>query len=145
MISLNSKILGVLGLVFGLIIFAANMAVANDSTVQSRVAEAKSKVANEAKKDAAASYDDFIKKIEDFENSEDYKAEILSKSLTYDVNIGNLEAPVQIVEYASLGCIHCKQFHKDVFYDLKKNYIDDGKIGFKFRHFPLNAPALSAM
>lgn len=56
--------------------------------------------------------------------------------------IGNPEAPIKIVEYASLTCSHCAHFHNDVLPQLKSKYIDTGKVYFEFREFPLNDPAL---
>ena len=47
--------------------------------------------------------------------------------------IGNPDAKVTITEYASFTCPHCANFHANVFKDLKKNYIDTGKVHFVFR------------
>lgn len=58
--------------------------------------------------------------------------------------IGNPDAPVKIIEYASLTCGHCANFHNDVFPALKTKYIDTGKVFMEFREFPLNDPALKA-
>lgn len=58
--------------------------------------------------------------------------------------VGNPEAPIKIVEYASLTCSHCGHFHNDVYPALKSKYIDTGKVYFEFREFPLNDPALKA-
>ena len=58
--------------------------------------------------------------------------------------VGNPDAPVKVVEYASLTCSHCAHFHNDVFPALKEKYIDTGKVYFEFREFPLNDPALKA-
>jgi protein-disulfide isomerase len=59
-----------------------------------------------------------------------------------DFIIGDTNAPITIIEYASLSCIHCSNFHKNTLPDLKKEYIDTGKVRFVFRDFPLNFPAL---
>lgn len=61
-----------------------------------------------------------------------------------DMVMGNPDAPVTIIEYASLSCPHCADFHSKVFPELKKEYIDTGKVRFVFRHFPFNEPALRA-
>jgi protein-disulfide isomerase len=53
-----------------------------------------------------------------------------------DMTIGDAAARVHLVEYASLTCPHCAAFHKDVWPQLKANYIDTGKIRFTFREFP---------
>lgn len=50
-----------------------------------------------------------------------------------DFSIGNADAPVKIVEYASFTCPHCAHFHETVWPDLKKNYIDTGKVHFTLR------------
>lgn len=47
--------------------------------------------------------------------------------------LGNADAPVTIVEYASFTCPHCAAFHENVFKDLKKDYIDTGKVKFIYR------------
>ena len=54
--------------------------------------------------------------------------------------MGSADAPVTIVEYASLTCIHCANFHKKTFPEIKKRYIDTGKVRFIFREFPLDPP-----
>lgn len=56
--------------------------------------------------------------------------------------IGDINAPVKIVEYSSLTCPHCSHFHKDTLKTLKETYIDTGKVYLEFVDFPLNAPAL---
>jgi len=53
-----------------------------------------------------------------------------------DMTIGAADAPVHIIEYASLTCPHCKAFHVQVWPQLKANYIDAGKVKFTFREFP---------
>jgi protein-disulfide isomerase len=50
-----------------------------------------------------------------------------------DFSIGNPDAPVKMVEYASFTCPHCGQFHTDVFKKLKTEYIDTGKVHFTLR------------
>ena len=58
--------------------------------------------------------------------------------------IGDENAPVTVIEYASLGCPHCANFHANTFPEIKKNYIDTGKVKFIYRDFPLGNPALAA-
>lgn len=58
--------------------------------------------------------------------------------------VGDVNAPIKIIEYASLTCSHCAHFHNDVYPALKAKYIDTGKVYFEFREFPLNDPALKA-
>ena len=59
-----------------------------------------------------------------------------------DFIIGNNNAPITIIEYASMSCNHCANFHINTLPDLKKEYIDTGKVKFVFRDFPYNYPAL---
>ena len=59
-----------------------------------------------------------------------------------DFVIGDEDAPVTIIEYASMSCSHCANFHKKTLPDLKKEYIDTGKVRMIFRDFPFNYPAL---
>ncbi|MCC7253235.1 DsbA family protein [Hyphomicrobium sp.] len=61
-----------------------------------------------------------------------------------DLVLGPENAKVTIVEYASMTCGHCKHFHDATFPELKKKYIDTGKIRFVFREFPLDARAFAA-
>jgi protein-disulfide isomerase len=50
-----------------------------------------------------------------------------------DMVLGSPDAPVTVVEYASFTCPHCQNFHATVFGELKKNYIDTGKVKFVYR------------
>ena len=59
-----------------------------------------------------------------------------------DFVIGDKNAPVTIIEYASLSCSHCADFHNNTLGDLKKEYVDTGKARIVFRNFPFNYPAL---
>ena len=56
---------------------------------------------------------------------------------------GDPAAPVTIVEYASLTCSHCAAFHNGVLPQIKKNYIDTGKVRLVFRDFPLDGLAMA--
>lgn len=47
--------------------------------------------------------------------------------------LGSDDAPVVLIEYASFTCPHCRTFHEDSFFKLKKNYIDSGQVKFIFR------------
>jgi protein-disulfide isomerase len=58
--------------------------------------------------------------------------------------LGNPEAPITIVEYASLTCPHCAHFANDVLPDIKKEWIDTGKAKLVLRDYPLDEPALRA-
>ena len=55
-----------------------------------------------------------------------------------DVELGNKDAKVTIIEYASMTCSHCATFHEKTFPELKKKYIDTGKVRFILREFPLD-------
>ena len=61
-----------------------------------------------------------------------------------DLAIGAPEAPVSVIEYFSLTCPHCRDFHTNTFPRLRTEYIDTGKVRFIARDFPLNRPALDA-
>ncbi len=58
--------------------------------------------------------------------------------------LGQAEAPVVMVEYASATCPHCAEFHTKVLPLIKAEYIDSGKLRFIFREFPLDRAALAA-
>jgi protein-disulfide isomerase len=58
--------------------------------------------------------------------------------------LGNPEAPITIVEYASLTCPHCAHFANDILPEIKKEWIDTGKARLVLRDFPLDEPALRA-
>ncbi|SUA99867.1 Thiol-disulfide oxidoreductase D [Pannonibacter phragmitetus] len=58
-----------------------------------------------------------------------------------DMVLGNEDAPVTIIEYASLTCGHCANFHKNTLPELKKQYIDTGKAKIIMREFPLDPVA----
>ena len=61
-----------------------------------------------------------------------------------DIAMGKDDAPVTIIEYASMTCPHCAHFSNDVFPQLKKKYIDTGKVRFIMREFPLDQLAAAA-
>ena len=66
-------------------------------------------------------------------------------SITKDDRIlGNPDAPITIIEYASLTCPHCDHFTNEVLPVLKKKWIDTGKAKLVLREFPLDEPALRA-
>ncbi len=57
---------------------------------------------------------------------------------------GNLDAKITILAYESLTCSHCANFHKDIYPELKKNFIDKGFVKLEFRNFPLDLAAFNA-
>ena len=58
--------------------------------------------------------------------------------------VGNKDAKITIIAFESLTCSHCANFHKDVYPQLKEEYIDTGLAKIEFRHFPLGAMAFNA-
>ena len=60
------------------------------------------------------------------------------------ITSGNENAKITIIISESLTCSHCASFHKDVYPELKKNYIDTGLAKIEFRHFPLDIAAFNA-
>ena len=58
--------------------------------------------------------------------------------------VGNKDAKITIIVFESLTCSHCANFHKDVFPELKKEYLDTGLVKIEFRHFPLDIAAFNA-
>lgn len=58
--------------------------------------------------------------------------------------LGEADAPVTIIEYASATCPHCANFHSGAFPQLKSEFIDTGKVRFIFREFPFDDLALAA-
>jgi len=65
-------------------------------------------------------------------------AELMTPGPLGDQALGSANAPVTIIEYASMTCPHCSHFHETTFPKLKKEYIDTGKVRFIFREFPLD-------
>jgi protein-disulfide isomerase len=55
-----------------------------------------------------------------------------------DVVMGDANAPVTIIEYASMTCSHCASFHNTTYPEMKKKYIDTGKVKYILREFPLD-------
>lgn len=73
-------------------------------------------------------------------------AEIAQPGALSEIVLGPANAPVTIIEYASITCGHCGRFHRDVLPDLKRKYIDTGVARLIFREFPLEKiAAASAM
>ena len=55
-----------------------------------------------------------------------------------EMTLGNPNAKVKVIEYASMTCPHCASFHNRTYHALKAKYIDTGKVLFAFREFPLD-------
>ena len=58
--------------------------------------------------------------------------------------LGDADAPVTVIEYASLTCPHCASFHRDVLPELKERYIEPGHVRLVYRDFPLDRVAAAA-
>ena len=68
-------------------------------------------------------------------------AELLKPGALPEKSMGKDDAKVTIVEYASMTCPHCAHFNETTFPDLKKNYIDTGKVRYILREFPFDPRA----
>jgi protein-disulfide isomerase len=90
-------------------------------------------------------YDQYKGKISDFEKTDKFKKDLLYTDQPYEIRFGKPDAPIKLVEYMSLTCSHCKEFHDGVFYNLKRDFIDTGKVYMRVRHFPLNGTAVKAV
>jgi len=60
------------------------------------------------------------------------------------ISEGDENAKITIITYESLTCGHCADFHKNVYPDLKKYFIEKGLVKIEFRHFPLDIAAFNA-
>jgi protein-disulfide isomerase len=70
--------------------------------------------------------------------------ELMADTGLDDIVVGNADAKVTIIEYASMTCGHCANFHNNVYPELKEKYIDTGKVRFIKREFPLDNLAFAA-
>ncbi len=77
-------------------------------------------------------------------NEAELQAELAQPGPDGDVALGSDKAPVTIIEYASMTCPHCAHFSETTFPELKKRYIDTGKVRFIFREFPFDKVAAAA-
>ena len=78
--------------------------------------------------------------------SGDLTAELMKPGPLPDIVLGKADAPVTIIEYASMTCSHCAHFANVVLPKLKEKYIDTGKAKLIAREFPLdNLAAASSM
>jgi protein-disulfide isomerase len=58
--------------------------------------------------------------------------------------LGDADAPVTMIEYASATCPHCARYHADTFATIKEEYVDTGRVRYVFREFPFDDLALAA-
>jgi protein-disulfide isomerase len=72
-------------------------------------------------------------------------ADLLTPPSLGDRQLGPDNAPVTIIEYASLTCPHCAHFENTTYPELKKRYIDTGKVRYIFREFALNPLDMGAI
>lgn len=71
-------------------------------------------------------------------------AELMKPDALPEMVMGDDKAPVTVIEYASMTCPHCAHFQEVTFPELKKRYIDTGKVRYIFREFPLDSLAAAA-
>jgi protein-disulfide isomerase len=64
--------------------------------------------------------------------------ELMKPNPMGEMAMGDEKAPITVIEYASMTCPHCAHFSEATFPELKKRYIDTGKVRFLFREFPLD-------
>ncbi|ESQ77511.1 DsbA family protein [Asticcacaulis sp. YBE204] len=61
-----------------------------------------------------------------------------------DMTLGKVDAPITLIEYASVTCVHCADFNEKVFPTVKKDYIDTGKVHYIYREFLTGPTDVSA-
>ena len=71
-------------------------------------------------------------------------AELMKAGPLGDKSYGRTDAPVTIIEYASLTCQYCRQFHSATYPKLKRAYIDTGKVRYIIREYPIGRSAAAA-
>jgi protein-disulfide isomerase len=72
------------------------------------------------------------------------KEDLLAPGPLGDRVIGRPNAPITMIEYASLTCPHCRDYHAKVFPRVKREYIDTGKVRYIIREFPIGRTAGTA-
>ncbi|QFT58485.1 Disulfide bond formation protein D precursor [Sulfitobacter sp. THAF37] len=76
-------------------------------------------------------------------NAQSTEADVDTSSIR-EMAIGDADAPVTIIEYASFTCPHCAAFHQGPFKQLKSEYIDTGKVRMIYREVYFDRPGLWA-
>ena len=71
-------------------------------------------------------------------------AELMETGTLPDQSMGKEDAPVTVIEYASMTCGHCATFHTNTYPEFKKRYVDTGKVRYILREFPLDPLAAGA-
>ncbi len=72
------------------------------------------------------------------------EVELTTQIKDEDIVLGDINAPVTLIEYSSYTCPHCSEFHQHTFDAIKKEYIDTGKVRYALREFPSDYQALDA-
>ena len=72
------------------------------------------------------------------------KAFAAENEIVKRITEGEESAKITIIAYESLTCSYCANFHKDVYPELKKDFIDNGLVKIEFSHFPLDIAAFNA-
>ena len=70
-------------------------------------------------------------------------ADLMAEGALPDAWQGAANAPITIIEYASMTCSHCAHFHEATYPTLKSKYIDTGKVRFVLREFPFDPVAVA--
>lgn len=70
--------------------------------------------------------------------SGEQSSDLMGHEALPEMTLGAKDAPVTIIEYASMTCPHCAHFQETTFPELKKRYIDTGKVHYILREFPLD-------
>ena len=68
----------------------------------------------------------------------------IAENKIISISEGSKDAKVKIIVYESLTCGHCAEFHKTIYPEIKKDFIDTGLANIEFKNFPLNMAALNA-
>jgi len=76
-------------------------------------------------------------------SSEEASADCNQPGPLKEMTLGKPDAPIKVIEYASMTCPHCASFHNRTYHPLKEKYVDTGKVLFAFREFPLDPVALT--
>jgi protein-disulfide isomerase len=64
-------------------------------------------------------------------------ADVMAPGPLPEMSFGRADAPVTIIEYASMTCPHCRNFHMTTYPKFKKEYVDTGKVRYILREFPI--------
>ena len=69
---------------------------------------------------------------------------LLEPGVLEEIILGADDAPITVVEYASMTCGHCANFHINTWPTIEKNYVETGKVRFILREFPFDPRAAAA-